>query len=435
MKDKGQRGVDAESGRELSQQEFMGVCRKALKKIPDLRAVMQDPSTKAFTASRGFPVEFMVRGPDWALLAGYAKQMVAELEKSGLVTDLDTNYETGQPELHVLPDRQKAAAHGVSIASIAETINAMIGGARVGTYEKGGHRYDIRVKLEDSKQDPSEKVKSLFVRNNRGQLIRLSDLVTMQRTDAMVAIWRSERERAISVYANVKSGASQQKALQAVQDIGKRVLPKDYHVTLSGGSQAFAESLQSLFFVMVLGIFVAYMVLASQFNSFIDPFSVLMALPFSVSGALFALYLFNRSINIYSVIGLILLMGIVKKNSILLVDFSNQVRAKGSTSVKAALLTACPVRLRPILMTSVATVAGAVPAALSFGPGAESRVPMAIAVIGGVIFSTVLTLYVVPCFYSLMSRFENRQAHETLMAEAAKEELAMGKKSWKASKG
>jgi HAE1 family hydrophobic/amphiphilic exporter-1 len=428
LKVPGRRGKDSETGRELTQQEFMGVCRKIINKIPGVHGVMQDPSTKAFTASRGFPVEFLVRGPDWGQLAALSKQMVEELDKTGLVTDLDMNYDVGQPELQVLPDRQKAAARGVSIASIAEVINAMIGGTVVGTYEKGGHRYDVRVKLEESEGDPRDKVRGLFVRNNRGELIRLSELVTMQEKSAMVAIWRSDRERAISIYANVKAGQSQQKALEAVQATAKRVLPPDYHVTLSGSSQTFNESLSSLLGVMVLGIFVAYMVLASQFNSFIDPFSVLMALPFSISGALLALWLFHRSINVYSIIGLILLMGIVKKNSILLVDFTNQVRGKGKGTVRGALLKACPIRLRPILMTSVATIAGAVPAALAWGPGAESRVPMAIAVIGGVCFSTLLTLYVVPCFYSLMARFESREAHQVLLAEAAKEELKLGRR-------
>jgi multidrug efflux pump subunit AcrB len=362
-------------------------------------------------------VEFTVQGPDWDKLAGYTKEIVDELDKIGLVTDLDTNYALGQPELHVVPDRKKAAEYGVSIAGISQVVESMIGGVLVGTYEKGGHRYDIRLKLEESTADPRTKVKSLFVRNNRGELSPLSNLVTMEEKESMVSIWRSNRERSITVYANVKAGESQQKALLAVQDVAKRILPPDYHVALTGSSQTFAESLKSLLWVLLLGIVVAYMVLASQFNSFIDPLSVLMALPFSVSGALVALYITHRSINIYSVIGLILLMGIVKKNSILLVDFTNQTRQRGEPSVRQALLTACPIRLRPILMTSVATIAGALPAALAFGPGAESRVPMAIAVIGGVIFSTVLTLFVVPCFYSAMSRFEGKREPEHLPVE------------------
>ncbi len=411
MKDRGLRGIDPAAGHELTQQEFMGVCRKAFNKIPDVHAGIQDLSNKAFSASRGFPIEFTIQGPDWGQLADYSKQIMDGMEHTGLVTDLDTNYALGQPELHVVPDRKKATERGVSIASIAQGIEAMIGGVQVGTYEKGGHRYDIRLKLEESTESPAVKVKSLFVRNNRGELIPLSDLVTMEEKESMVSIWRSNRERSITIYANVKAGESQEKALLAAQDLAKKILPPAYHVALTGSSQTFTESLQSLVWVLLLGIVVAYMVLASQFNSFIDPLSVLMALPFSVSGALVALFLAHRSINIYSVIGLILLMGIVKKNSILLVDFTKQVREKGEPSVRKALLTACPIRLRPILMTSVATIAGAVPAALAIGPGAESRIPMAIAVIGGVIFSTLLTLYVVPCFYSVISRFENKKKH------------------------
>lgn len=221
----------------------------------------------------------------------------------------------------------------------------------------------------------------------------------------MVEINRRERERAITIYANVKSGMSQQKALLAVEEIAKRILPPRYHIVLSGSSQTFTESFQSLILALILGLFVAYMVLASQFNSFSDPLVVLVALPFSVSGAFVALLLTHQSINVYSMIGLVLLMGIVKKNSILLVDFTNQVRArKDVLSAHQALLEACPVRLRPILMTSVASIAGAVPAALAIGPGAESRVPMAVAVIGGVVVSTLLTLYVVPAVYGLISR-------------------------------
>jgi HAE1 family hydrophobic/amphiphilic exporter-1 len=173
---------------------------------------------------------------------------------------------------------------------------------------------------------------------------------------------------------------------------------------------------------MLLGILVAYMILASQYNSYIDPLTILMALPFSVSGAFLALLLTHQSINIYSLIGMILLMGIVKKNSILLVDFTNRVRMRGVTDVREALLEACPIRLRPILMTSIAIIAGALPVALAIGPGAESRVPMAVTIIGGVIVSTLLTLLVVPCVYSLLSKFESKHAHQAVLDEA---EVAM----------
>jgi HAE1 family hydrophobic/amphiphilic exporter-1 len=412
LKDKGKRGIDPEAGHELTQAELMDVCRKGFKKMEDVKASLQDPSTRNFAVSRGFPVEFGVQGPEWDQLASLTKRMMEELDKSGMVTDLDNNYSEAMPEFHVVPDREKAALYGVSIASISETVNAMIGGEVVGQYPQGGHRYDITVKVEEAKGDPIEKLKALYVRNNRGELVHLSDLVTIEEKSSMVEIDRLNRERTISVYANVKTGASQARALQEVEAIAKRILPPQYHIVFSGSSQAFSESFQSLIVALCLGLLVAYMVLASQFNSFIDPFVVLMALPFSFSGAFVALYLGHQSINIYSLIGLILLMGIVKKNSILLVDYTNKTRARGEPTVKGALLKACPVRLRPILMTSVATVAGAIPVALSLGPGAESRIPMAVSIIGGVAVSTLLTLLVVPNVYVLLSRLhKNRTFH------------------------
>jgi multidrug efflux pump subunit AcrB len=190
--------------------------------------------------------------------------------------------------------------------------------------------------------------------------------------------------------------------------MAKESLPEGYRFVLSGSAETFKESFQSLFFVLWLGIIVAYMVLGSQYNSFVHPFTVLLALPFSVSGAWLALYFTGLSLNIYSFIGVILLMGIVKKNSILLVDFANQRREEG-LDVKEALLTACPQRLRPILMTSFATLAAAVPPALGLGAGSETRVPMATVIIGGVFISTLLTLFVVPCAYSLLSKLERKK--------------------------
>ncbi len=409
MKDPGQRGIDPTAGHELRQQEFMDVCRKRFNQIPDVTAVVQDLSSRAFSSSRGFPVEFTVQGPDWEKLASYSQQIIDSLKKTGLVIDVDMNYSIGRPELRIVPDREKAAASGVSIQGISQVVESMIGGVPIGTYEMNGHRYDIRVKLEESDIDPSTKINNLFVRNNRGELTSLSQLVTLENKESAVSIWRSNRQRSVTIYANVATGKSLRDALIAVEDAAAEILPPGYHIALTGSSQAFGESFESLMYVLILGVVVAYMVLASQFNSFIDPLSVLMALPFSMSGALLALFVAHRSINIYSTIGFILLMGIVKKNSILLVDYTNQVREKGESSGDKALLVACPIRLRPILMTSIATVAGAVPSALAIGPGAENRNPMAIAIIGGVIFSTVLTLFVVPCFYSLMMRFERKR--------------------------
>ncbi len=424
MKPKGERGIDPQAGHELSQQELMAVTREALRNI-GLKVSIQDLSQRGFTASRGFPVEFAVQGRNWDKLVEYSETIISKLNATGLVTDTDSDYLLGKPEIQVIPDRERAAARGVSIHAISQTVNAMVGGVVAGQYSSESHRYDVRVRLRDQDLDRIDQIKRLYVRNNRGELIPLSEVVQIREAKSLAQINRNDRERAIKIFANVQAGKSQQEALARAEAIAREVLPKDYKLRFVGGSQSFQESFASLWFVLLLGVIVAYMVLASQFNSFVHPVTVLMALPFSMSGAFLTLLAFGHSLNIFSFIGLILLMGIVKKNSILLVDFTNQVRARGEVSVRAALLEACPIRLRPILMTSFATIAAALPLALALGPGAELRAPMAIAVIGGVFVSTLLTLFVVPCVYELLSKFEGSRVAEATrekeIAQATKE--------------
>ncbi|MDO8526932.1 MAG: efflux RND transporter permease subunit [Deltaproteobacteria bacterium] len=393
--------------RKLTQQQFMAVCREAFNKIPDIKAYLLDFSTRGFTAQRGFPVEFNVRGPDWDKLSTYSLEIQKQMtEDKNIFLDVDTDYLTGMPEVRVTPDREKAAARGVSMNAISETINATIGGVKAGKFRQGARRIDVRVRLLPEYRNQSEDINHLYVHNDHGEFIPLSELVQIKEIPTLLTITRKNRERAIGIFSNVSPESSQTIAIKKVEAIAKKVLPPGYRIVLSGSAETFQESFQSLFFALYLGIIVAYMILASQFNSFLHPFTVLLALPFSLSGAAVALFISGNSLNIYSLIGLILLMGIVKKNSILLVDFTNQMRKQEGRSVREALLTACPIRLRPILMTSIATIVAAIPPAIGFGPGSETRVPMAIAVIGGVFLSTVLTLFVVPCAYSLMARWE-----------------------------
>ncbi len=234
-----------------------------------------------------------------------------------------------------------------------------------------------------------------------------------------MTINRKNRERAVGLFANVAPGKSQGEALAKAREIGREILPEGYRMVYSGSAKTFQESFASLGFALVLGLFVAYMVLGAQFGGFIHPFTVLPALPFSVTGAFLSLKLTGITLNIYSMIGLLLLMGLVKKNSILLVDFANENRKRG-LGVREALMEVCPVRLRPILMTSVSTIAGAVPAALSLGAGGETIRPMAVVVIGRMLVSTVLTLFVVPCAYSLLARLQSHR-HDQDLKEALRE--------------
>ena len=419
MHPKGERGIDPQAGHELSQQELMAVTRQELKKM-GLKASIQDLSQRGFTASRGFPVELAVQGRDWDKLVAYSETIIEKLNATGLVTDADSDYLLGKPEIQIIPDRARAAERGVSIQAISQTVNAMVGGVVAGQYSSDGRRYDVRVRLRDQELNRIDQIKRLYVRNNRGERVSLSEVVQVREGKSLAQINRHDRQRSIKIFANVQTGKSQQDALAQANLIAREVLPPDYKARLVGGSQSFQESFSSLWFVLLLGVVVSYMILASQFNSFIHPVTVLMALPFSISGAFLTLLAFGHSLNIFSFIGLILLMGIVKKNSILLVDFTNQVRDRGGIAVRAALQEACPVRLRPILMTSFATIAAALPLALALGPGAELRAPMAIAVIGGVLVSTLLTLFVVPCVYELLARFEqDHRAVETRRREIA----------------
>jgi len=416
MKPKGRRPVAEPFRRAPGQSELIDHLRKELKKIDGIQRVsVQDLSQSGFTSQRGYPVEFSLRGRDFDKMGEITEGLMKKMVDSGLMVDIDTDYRLGMPEVRVAPDREKANERGVTVASIANTINAMIGGVRAGKYTRGGKRYDIRLRLADADRRRPADIGKIFVRNNRGELVRLSDVVSLVEKPTLLTITRKNRERSIGLFANVATGKSQGEALAFVEGLG-RSLPEGYRIVFSGSAQTYKESFQSLMFALVLGLFVAYMVLGAQFNSFIHPFTVLLALPFSVTGAFLALKLTGITLNIYSMIGLLLLMGIVKKNSILLVEFTNE-RRKLGRDVHSALLEACPVRLRPILMTSVSTIAGAIPAALSLGAGAETVRPMAVVVIGGMIASTLLTLFVVPAAYSLLARLQSHR-HDKDLKEA-----------------
>jgi hydrophobe/amphiphile efflux-1 (HAE1) family protein len=391
----------------MSQSEFQQVLRKELNSYPGLRAVVQDLSQSGFTAQRGFPVEFSVRGSDWERLVQTSTQMREKLQASGKVVDVDTDYQLGMPELRITPDRARAADLGVSIESVGSTLNALVGGLRVGKYSSGGRRIDVRLRLLADQRSRPEDLSRLKVRTASGELMPLSALVKQEERPALQAITRRDRERAISIFANVAPGANQEEALAFVERAAKE-LPGGTRVVLGGASVAFRESMGSLVFALVMGIIVAYMVLASQFNSFLHPVTVLTILPLSVAGAAFAMFATGTTLNIFSMIGLLLLMGIVKKNSIILMDYALQQRELGLNAVEA-MQRAGPVRLRPILMTSIATMMAAVPAALALGAGSETRQPMAIAVLGGLSVSTVLSLLVVPAFYVVADRFFPRR--------------------------
>jgi len=385
--------------RAITQQQFMQEMRKELGQIPGVRVFIQDMSTFGFGAGRSYPVDLSIRGPDWAELGQVSERVRRDLLATGVVADLESDYQLGMPELRVTPDRARAADLGVSMEDLGTTISALVGGARVGKFSVDGRRVDVRVRLLADQRRRPEDLQGVYVRARSGALVPLSSLVTYEERAMLQSVTRKDRERAISLFGNPAPGFAQTDVNRELERIGK-TLPEGYRIVLGGGSAAMKESISGLGLAFVLGLVFAMMVLASQFNSVLHAIAVMSIMPLSFAGAVFALLWSGHSLNMFSGIGIVLLMGIVKKNSIILVDYAAELQ-RGGASALDAMLEAGRARLRPILMTSFATSAAAVPAALALGPGGEMRAPMAIAVLGGVLLATTLSLLFVPAFYVL----------------------------------
>jgi hydrophobe/amphiphile efflux-1 (HAE1) family protein len=409
--------------RSVTHLQVMDQIRQELKKVKDTRNSLRDISARGLTSGRQNPVSFNLRGPDLKILQAKGEEIMGRLNKEGLTQDLDTDFKLGLPELLVRPNRDKMASRGVSIEKVAQVLNSAVAGIRQNQITEDGRRFDIRFKLHDSEIRSPKDIEMIDVRNDFGLRVPMSQLVEFENRETYQSITRVNRQRAIGVFGNVAGGAGQGQVLERAEQIAHEILPAGYDFSLEGSAAGLSESFKSLGVALILGILVAYMILAVQFNSFVHPVSILAALPFSMTGALLVLWLSGVSLNLFSFIGLIVLMGIAKKNSILLVEFTNHVRESGQKDIRKAILEACPVRLRPILMTSVATVAAATPLIFGNSIGQETRTPMGLTIAGGTIISTFFTLFVVPCLYLVLSRFESKKRnHFVVETTAAKSE-------------
>lgn len=404
--------------RKFSHMQIIDQLREKFKNIKGVRIQMRDISARGITSGRFFPVAFNLRGPDLKVLKEKADIIMKKLADDKLAQDLDTDFKLGLPELNITPKSQGELYNmGLTKETISRTLAASVGGARQGRYTADGKRYDIRVKIPDAIINSEEDIGSLGVRNIFGNIVALAGAVNMETIGSMQTITRINRQRTVSVFGALVPGASQSDILKRTQEIAEKELPEGYTFALEGAASGLNEAFSTLTSALMIGVLVAYMILAIQFNSFIHPIVILVALPFSITGAFLALWMAGVSLNLFSFIGIIVLMGIAKKNSILLVEFTNQMRGRLSSAksylnskdrqlVIDALLDACPIRLRPIVMTSVATVAAAMPLVLGNAMGSETRLPMGLTIIGGSIVSTLFTLFVVPALYLMMSRME-----------------------------
>jgi hydrophobe/amphiphile efflux-1 (HAE1) family protein len=410
--------------RERSVMELVRDAREELGTIPGRQLRIFNPSEMMTAGANQGSFEVEIRGNlELAELDRLAQEMIHRLDALGGFVDLSSSLKMGLPEVRIVPDRDKAAALGVDARTVAQAVQMMIGGQDVGVFKEAGRRYDIRMRLEEEdRRDPAQ-IGQLYVRTGSGEVVELRNLVGIETGAAPSAITRTNRQRSVTIGANLDDGRKLGPSIEDARRIAAEILPEGASLALSGQAQAMQEGAEQFLLAIGLGILVIYMVLAAQFESLVHPLTVMLALPLAMVGAILGLLATGHTLNLFSMIGILLLFGLVTKNSILLVDYANQLRREGMDK-RTAMRTAAPVRLRPVLMTAVSMIFGVLPAAVGLGPGSETRAPMAVASAAGMFSSMLLTLLVVPVFYLLFddaAEAVKRGVRRALGGKAAKQ--------------
>jgi len=410
--------LDDWSKRSRSVQDIIGEVQAQYFGIPGVFAFANNPPAFGW----GSPVNLVIQHPDFDLLAKGNDTLLARARQIKGLVNVDSDLRVNKPQLTVSFERDRAEDLGVPVSDVATTLQVLLGGSKTSTFTRANKQYDVIVQLDPRARATPSDMTGLYVRGRGGELVKLEALTNVQEGVGPRALNHFDRVRSATLTANLAPGFTLGEALDSLNRIAGEVLPKGSSTALSGESRELEESGSALYFAFLLALVVVFMVLASQFESLVHPFTVLLAVPLAVTGALFTLKLAGSTINVYSQIGMILLIGLVSKNSILLVEYINQLKDRGMTALAAA-QEAGRIRLRPILMTSVATVMGALPIALGLGAGSLSRRPLGYAIVGGLVFSTMLTLYVVPAVYlifdGLLERSRRRSlARQTTLAPA-----------------
>ncbi len=411
------------SQRSRSMQEIMSDVNRKLASLPGYRAF--SVARRGLGGGTGKPVEFVLGGSDYDELARWRDILVARAEENPGLSNLESDYKETKPQLEVMIDRDRAADVGVSIAQIGRTLETMLGYRKVTTYIDRGEEYDVILEgKSDQKLTPTD-IRNIYVRseNGGGDLIALSSLVALREFADSASKNRFNRLRAITLTATLQDGYLLGDALAYMEQITREELGSAPVIDFKGQSREFVDASRALAFAFGLSLLVVFLVLAAQFESFVHPLTIMLTVPLAVAGALIGLYLAGSSLNVYSQVGILVLIGLAAKNGILIVEFANQLRNQGK-SISEAILESAETRLRPVLMTSVSTAIGAVPLVLATGAGAESRFTIGIVIISGISLATVLTLFVVPLTYSLVARFTSPSNRIDREIEAFERELA-----------
>jgi multidrug efflux pump len=388
--------------RERSQKEIVEMVNRNLSKFNEGRAFAIEDQTIQVNRRGGQPVQFVIQNNNFEKLVDVLPRFLEEAGKNPVFQGLDVDLKFNKPELRINVDRLKASELGVSVEDVSQTLQLALSNRRLGYFTKEGKQYQVMGQVARSDRDDPTDLKGLYVRNTSGQMISLDNLVSFEEATTPSTIYHFNRYKSATISSGLAPGKTIGDGIAAMEAIADKMLDESFATALAGSSRDFQESSSNTSFALLLALGLIFLVLAAQFESFIDPFIIMVTVPLAIAGALLSLWLFGHTLNIFSQIGMIMLIGLVTKNGILIVEFANQNRMQGMAKGEAAIYAASQ-RLRPILMTSLAMALGALPIALSLGAAATSRIPLGIVIVGGILFSLVLTLFVIPAMYSYMS--------------------------------
>jgi multidrug efflux pump len=394
--------LTAPSERGRSQSEVAAQIAADMERFTGVRAFTSEPPTIGDRRA-GQPLAYVIQAPNLESLIKVLPDFLAVAGRSPVIRQIDANLKVNRPEGIINIDRRRAAELGIPMQEIARTLDFAYSGRRFGYFLMNGKQYQVIAQMSRENRNSPSDLNRLFVRAPDGRMVSLDNLITFEESASPAAIFRFNRAVSATIQGSPADGYTLGDGIAELDRIAAEVLPGNFRTTLTGQSRDFAESSSSLVFAFFLALLIVYLVLAAQFESFRDPFIIILTVPLSVAGAMFSLWLTDQTLNVFSQIGIIMLIGLVTKNGILIVEFANQRKAAGMDKT-AAVLEAAVARFRPILMTSLSTILGILPIALSLGAAAGSRQSLGIAVVGGLVFSGLLTLFIVPAVYALFSR-------------------------------
>ncbi len=412
------------SERKRSQKEIVAMVNKNMSKFNEGRASVNEEQTISVNRRGGQPVSFVIQNNNFDKLTGMLPKILEKARDSKILLNADIDLKFNKPELKVEIDRLKAAQLGVSVNDISQTLQLAYSNRRLGYFTKDGKQYQVLGQVARNDRDDPNDLKTLFARNNRGELISLDNLVSVSESNTPPTIYHFNRYKSATISAGLQPGYTIADGIEEMENITDELLDETFATSLSGSSRDFKESSGNIFFALILALALIYLILAAQFESFIDPFIIMITILLAIPGALLSLWLFGHTLNIFSQIGIIMLIGLVTKNGILIVEFANQNQEKGMKKIEAAIYSATQ-RLRPILMTSLAMSLGALPLALSLGASSTSRVPLGVVIVGGIMFSLVLTLFVIPAMYAFLSTKKKKSEIDKYVNMATKNETTI----------